>query len=116
VFKPLANKSDSSFCTNRLGSDFAHPQQELANQNVEARWQKAAQTAAVLQRAQDGEGSRPASPDIDAGGISGQQITSPGRHRKRRGDDGEMHVRSNAKMPRWLYVALLGSELFRLKS
>ena len=85
---------------NRLGSDFAHPQHELANQNVEARWQKAAQTAAALQRTQDGEGSRPASPDdsIDAGGISGQQITSPGRHRKPRGDDGELHVRFYKKM------------------
>ena len=113
MFKPLAKTSEPKHVhINRLGSDFAHPQQELANQKVEARWQKAAQTAAELQRAQDGQGSRPASPDIDAGGTAGQQITSPGRHRKLRGDDGEMHVRSFSKIPRWPCAALLGSEFF----
>lgn len=114
MFSPLAKTSEPKYVhNNRLGSDFVHLQRELADQNVEARWHKAAQTAAELQRAQGGQGSRPASPDIDAGGTAGQQITSPGRHRKRRRDDGEMHVRSFSKIPRWPCAALLGSEFFR---
>ena len=72
-----------------LGTSFAAPQEELAEQDVEGRWQNAAQTA----QAQEGGLSRPASPDGERSGRSGGGSGgSSGGHRRRRGDDSKIHI------------------------
>lgn len=100
--EPLS-QTDQSLC-NRLGSDFALPQQELSNQNVEGRWQKAAQTAAAMTQAHEGAGSRPASPEASTDGPAGGAEKTVGRspHRKRRGDHGEIHVGSHPMFSSWI--------------